>query len=189
MIEEKFLKMEFKKEGEVKKPLKVFIINDSYILAVYQGSLSELDLLIKYRQKIKNDKNTKWSRIRTPKHIHWAVDILIKMAQKKDLVKEFLNILIDIWDRTKSHQNHNERDNLLMSKELPEFNEEDMKRFNELNNYGEYNVRFLILLAKLLMQQEKNNMYDAYMFKNLLDSLKKGEDIFRIVYTATHTKK
>ena len=55
-------------------PLAVFPVNGTYILAVYKGSLSEYDLLIKYRQL----EDGRWSRIRTPKHIHWAVDILIK---------------------------------------------------------------------------------------------------------------
>ena len=49
-------------------------VNGEYILGLYQGSFSEFDILIKYRQL----ENGKWSRPRTPKHIHWAVDILIK---------------------------------------------------------------------------------------------------------------
>jgi len=36
------------------------------------------------------------------------------------------------------------------------------------------------------MIQEKTNRADAYMFKNLLEALKKGEDIFSIVSIATH---
>ena len=49
-------------------PLVIIEVNDTYILGVYQGSLSDYDLLLRYRQK---DENTKsgWSRIRTPKHI------------------------------------------------------------------------------------------------------------------------
>ena len=44
------------------EPLATIEVNDTYILAVYQGSLSEYDLLIRYRQR---DKDTKsgWSRI------------------------------------------------------------------------------------------------------------------------------
>jgi hypothetical protein len=41
-------------------------------------------------------------------------------------------------------------------------------------------------VAKILMVQEKTNMEEAYMFKNLLDALKEGNDIFRIVSIATH---
>jgi len=39
------------------------------------------------------------------------------------------------------------------------------------------------------MIQEKTNMPGAYMFKKLLEALKKGDDIFSIVSIATHTKR
>ena len=48
-------------------------------------------------------------------------------------------------------------------------------------------IKFLILLAKLLMVQEKTNLETAYMFKKLLNTLRQGEDIFRIVSSATHS--
>ena len=42
-----------------------------------------------------------------------------------------------------------------------------------------------LLIAKLLMVQEKTNRHDAYMFKNLLEKLKEHRNIFEIVSTAT----
>ena len=66
--------MGFRKKGKSIKPLKVFTPDNKTIIGVYQGSFSKYDILIRYRQK---DKNNKWSHIRTPKHIHWAVDLLI----------------------------------------------------------------------------------------------------------------
>ena len=75
------------------EPLTIIEVNDTYILAVYQGSLSEYDLLIRYRQR---DKSTKsgWSRIRTPKHIHWAVDAIIKMQHNDKETKKFLHSML-----------------------------------------------------------------------------------------------
>lgn len=63
---------------------------------------------------------------------------------------------------------------------------------NEATNYaplaqkGEYSIKFLILLAKLLMAQEKTNNNQAYMFRQLLEALKNHNNIFKIVSTATH---
>lgn len=57
-----------------------FKVNDRYIIGIYKGSLSKYDILIKYRQKTEKG----WSRIRTPKHIHWA--------------KDFLNFLLKVWE-------------------------------------------------------------------------------------------
>jgi len=62
----------------------------------------------------------------------------------------------------------------------------EIEKYHLLNNKGEYSIKFLILLAKLLMMQEKTNKEDAYMFKNLLKALKEGKSIFKIVSIATH---
>lgn len=84
-------------------------INGKYIIAVYQGSLSQYDILIKYRQL----ENSQWSSIRTPKHIHWAVDILIKMYQDKVKTQAFLDMLITIWNNTNPIKSIEQRNNVL----------------------------------------------------------------------------
>ncbi len=176
--------MSFKKDGKEKIPLFVSKVNDKFILAVYQGSLSKYDILIKYRQKEKD----KWSRIRTPKHIHWAVDILIKMYADREKTKHFLDFLIGVWDKTKPIKDDRERKELLSIECLLETNRDEIKKYEDLGKKGEYSIKFLILLAKLLMLQEKTNLETAYMFKRLLSSLKSGEDIFKIVSIASLTK-
>ena len=168
-----------------KEPLKVFKVNSTYILGVYKGGLSEFDLLLKYRQKDENSRNG-WSRIRTPKHIHWAVDVLIKMNEEYDRTKEFLEFLIKYWnEEVVPIKSVIEQNNLLSDNLLKEI-EKESKNYTELADKGEYSIKFLLLIAKLLMYQEKTNLHTAYMFKNLLVSLKEGKDIFKIVSIATH---
>lgn len=87
----------------------IFPVNGKFILAVYKGNLSEFDLLLKYRQL----EDGKWSRIRTPKHIHWAVDILIKQHCENDTTDRFLKFLINLWDAIISIKTEEERDELL----------------------------------------------------------------------------
>jgi hypothetical protein len=190
LITENLPTMIFKKRGidEFVYPLQVYQINDSFILAVYQGKLSPLDMLLRYRQKVKDKKipnNYVWSNIRTPKHIHWAVDILIKMHQEEELTKTFVNFLLQKWNETFAQNSDEQRIEMIKITNLLPTTEEESKNFYRLNGYGEYSVKFLLLMAKLLMQQEKNNMYDAYMFKNLLEALRKGENIFKVVSIAT----
>lgn len=177
--------MTFNKDKKENKPLFVSQINGRFIVAAYQGSISKYDILIKYRQKNRG----KWSRIRTPKHIHWAADILIKMHSDRIKTKQFLDFLITIWEKTRGIKTEKERKRLLTIKHLLEANKKEIKKYENLGKKGEYSIKFLILLAKLLMIQEKTNLETAYMFKKLLDTLKHGEDIFRIVSTATHTGK
>ncbi len=167
------------------KPLFAEEINGSYIIAVFKGSISEYDILIKYRQKGSKG----WSRIRTPKHIHWAVDIMIKMHSDREKTKRFLDFLINVWEKTNGIKSIEQRDKLLNIENLLKDIGDETEEFSELGTKGEYSVKFLILLAELLMIQEKTNLETAYMFKNLLTALKKGDDIFRIVSAATHTGK
>jgi len=165
-------------------PLSVIHINGTYIVAVYQGSISQFDLLLKYRQK----ENGRWSRIRTPKHIHWAVDVLIKMYSNEDLTKRFIDFLIKEWENTSSIYTEEEREKILNAQSLLNAVNNECQNYATLSSIGEYNIKFLILIAKLLMCQEKTNRNDAYMFKKLLDELKEGKDIFKIVAVATFRK-
>lgn len=171
------------------EPLAIIEVNDTYILGVYQGSLSDYDLLLRYRQK---DENTKsgWSRIRTPKHIHWAVDAIIKMYHNKEETKKFLQFLIDLWDNQIQPLKTDGERNLLLDVEKlkDEANMESLK-YPELANKGEYSIKFLYLIAKLLMIQEKTNLSTAFMFKNLLNALEEHKDIYKIISIATHNRR
>jgi len=180
------LSMDFKKLGETIKPLAKFSINGSYIIGVYQGSLSEFDMLIRYRQK---DANGGWSRLRTPKHIHWAVDMLIKLHENPKHTQQFLDFLITYWEHTPIIKNEREREAILNSETLLETIKQEAKQYEKLSQKGEYSIKFLILLAKLLMIQEKTNKEDAFMFGSLLEKLRKNKDIFSIISTATHNGK
>lgn len=177
--------MTFNKEGKKFMPLFVSEINGRFIISVYQGSFSKYDILIKYRQKVKG----KWSHIRTPKHIHWAVDILIKMYENPEKTKEFLKFLLSVWEKTKPMKSAKQRKAALNLKSLLDINRAQIKKYKKLGEKGEYSIKFLILLAKLLMLQEKTNLETAYMFKNLLKTLQIGEDIFKIVSIATHNRR
>jgi hypothetical protein len=163
------------------KPIKVFPVNGAMILAVYEGKLSAFDILLKYRKK---NANNKWSIIRTPKHIHWAVDVLLKMQHHESLTKEFLDFMIDTWNQTMPIVSEDKRQSLDVN-ELLQIGTDELKKFEQLSKSGEYSISFLVLLAKLLMLQEKTNRHDAYMFRKLLESLKQNNDLFQIISNAS----
>ena len=91
---------------------------------------------------------------------------------------------IGIWNKTIPIKSEQERQSLDL-KALLNISKKEIERFQELSKKGEYSVKFLILLAKLLMLQEKTNRADAYMFKRVLDGLKSRKDLFRVLSTAT----
>lgn len=163
------------------KLLAVVPINGTYLMGIYQGSLSEYDILIKYRQK--EDGN--WSRTRTPKHIHWAVDVLIKHYSEPLETDQLLSHLLEIWEQTTPLKTEAERDSMLNTEHLLSEVNNEAAKYPKLAGKGEYSVKFLILIAKLLMVQEKTNRNDAYMFRNLLERLKDHRNIFEIVSAAS----
>ena len=149
--------------------------DNKYTIYVFQGSLSENDIIIKYAEEGK--------RLRTPKHIHWAVDLLLKLQVEKDLTRSFIEVIKKEWENCKPLKNNNDTTLISLVDNYIEIT--DVSKYEKLDNYGEYDVEFLIVLMTLLMTQEKTNREDAYMFGNVLDSLLVDDlDIFAIMSAA-----
>ena len=150
-------------------------IFDDYIIYVFQGTLSKYDIIIKYRKD--------GTRIRTPKHIHWAVDILMKMQGNEDLTRKYLEAIQNCWNSCRPLQDNSYEtlEKLILDGEKSI----DISQYKLLNNYGEYDVEFLYVLMELLAVQEKTNRSDAYMFGNIISELLEVDrDIFKIMSTA-----
>ncbi|MBQ9939989.1 MAG: hypothetical protein IJO74_00405 [Clostridia bacterium] len=161
-------------ENGTKKAIIEFVFTN-YIIYVFQGNLSRFDIIIKYKKDNK--------RIRTPKHIHWAVDVLMKMQGNQDLTKKYLLAIQNCWNTCVPLVN-NDFNTL---KDLIEKGKEDIEieKFFDLNAFGEYDVEFLYVLMELLAVQEKTNRSDAYMFGSIIEQLLETDrDIFKIISTA-----
>ena len=146
-----------------------------HIIYVFQGTVSKFDILIKYRKE-----NT---RIRTPRHIHWVVDVLMKMQGDRELTRSYLSALQSYWKMCEPLTN-NDYDALKTLIEQEE-NSIDIGKYSRLDSFGEYNTEFLYVLMKLLAVQEKTNRPDAYMFGRIIENLLEDDiDIFKIVSAA-----
>lgn len=148
---------------------------NNYLLYVFPGKLSQFDILIKYKKDER--------RIRTPKHIHWVVDILLKMENQKVKTRQFLTKIKQIWEDSQPLPNREyETLHSLIQNGLKTI---DISQFEELNRYGEYPIDFLYVLMQLLSTQEKTNRQDAYMFGQIIDELLDLDlDIFKILSKA-----
>ncbi len=153
--------------------IKKFILNQNLELWVFQGGLSDFDIILKYKQN--------QSRLRTPKHIHWVVDILLKKQGNVELTNNLLDRLIEIWNNILPIQTRQEQIDL-----SPSYIELSLQ-YSDLNRYGFYTVEFLITLAELLMKQEKTNRRDAYMFLNVLRKSRDSDDLFSIIQASAFT--
>ena len=162
-----FIKLTAFKEFKLKSGTTIGVFQGSY------GSQPDLDIIVKYQEKGK--------RVRTPAHIHWAIDLLIKQEHNRKLAKEFIKYLREMWDKVQPFTSKAEQQKC----ELKLTNSEDLKRFEELDKYGEYPVEFIGHVIELMMIEEKTGDRDAFMFKGVLDALYNDADIFQIVQKAT----
>lgn len=161
-------------ENRSKKAIIEFVFTD-YIIYVFQGTLSTYDIIIKYRKD--------GSRIRTPKHIHWVVDILMKMQGNENLTKDYLLKIQNCWNSCTPLT----KNDFYSLKSLVENGKNAIKidHYYALNSFGEYDVEFLYVLMELLAVQEKTNRTDAYMFGNIIEELLEADcDLFKIISTA-----
>ncbi len=65
-------------------------IDNTYTIYVFKGSLSQNDIVIKYSKDGK--------RMRTPKHIHWVIDMLLKEQKNHNDVIAFIKCMQKTWD-------------------------------------------------------------------------------------------
>ena len=172
-------KLCFNKNKQYHQPLKHWCLDDGNIIAIYQGSRGtnpELDFIVKYLAPGK--------RLRAPSHTHWIVDLLIKAERQKDMVKNFIDEWLNLYDTIEPFKSDSER-----RKFKPFYNHYMTGKYFFLNSYGEFGIEFLSILIELFTKCEKQNE-GAYMFKNMLGLVKEycegKKDFYQII---SHSKR
>ena len=170
------------KKGVRLKSIKEFTLTDNIVIGIFQGSKGkrkDLDIIVKYKDKFTH------SIPRTIRHIHWVFDLLIKKYFNKELTLEFIIFLLNIYDKIEPFKSKEEQ----LRCELKYVNSEELKKFRELNQYGQYSIDFLVHVMELLSIEEKTGFEGAFMFKKVLKSICESDDIFSTVSSATHNGK
>lgn len=150
-------------------------LNDNYIIAIYKGKHTDFDFRIGYREK--NGDN--WRDVRQPRHIHWAIEILLKRYKNKRIVTRALKRLLELWWCTEGVHSYSKRNNVLKSIPLEEF--ESFKEYTDLY--------FWMIFIYLLMIQEKTNYDDSNRIPKILQGVLSGKDNYSIISTVLFTKK
>ena len=73
-------------------------VNDSYTIYVFKGSLSPNDIVVQYSKDS--------GRARTPKHIHWVIDMLLKEQKNHNDVITFIKCMQKTWDEIVGLENN-----------------------------------------------------------------------------------
>ena len=151
-------KLQYKiKNGPRVESLKQFELDDGTIVAMFQGfrgSYPELDFIVKYKEPIK--------KLRTPSHTHWIVDLLVKAEFNKEMVRDFVQKYLDLYDVMVPFESQEERN----SYELQHVGE-SLTDFQDLDGRGYLSVEFLSTIIELFILCEKRSD-GAFMFKGLL---------------------
>lgn len=136
----------------------------------FQGKKSQYDYIVRYKEPNK--------RVRTPKHIHWIIDLYIKRENNLILTMQFVDYLIHIATNVVANSPN--------TPTLQFFNKDYiLQHFGCLNNFGEYSIEFLAVVVELLMIQEKTNYPNGTLQLDILKAFKSSQDIFTIVQKAT----
>lgn len=156
------------------------LCSNGYCIHIFRGSLSEADILLKYT-------GPRNARCRTPKHIHWAVDLLLKKTGDAALTSSILDSSLIFWTQCRDlHNNSYDSLKRVFNSAKRMFSGHN---YEPLAQYGEYPADFLFVLLCFIAVQEETNAHahqtEAVMFPNILMSLRHDElDIFSILSTA-----
>ena len=145
------------KNGQRVESVNEFTLNDNTIVAMFQGfrgSYPELDFIVKYKEPIK--------KLRTPSHTHWIVDLLVKAEFDKEMVRNFVQKYVDLYDVMVPFESQEERNTY----ELQHVGE-SLTDFQGLDGRGYLSVEFLSTIIELFILCEKRSD-GAFMFKGLL---------------------
>lgn len=170
--------MRFKREGKEHVSIKEIVLFNGTVIGVFEGSRGanpDHDILIKYQEKNK--------RLRTPKHIHWVIDLLIKKEHNRELTLEFMKYLRGMYDKVEGFKSKEDRVLCVLEETTPK----KLKKFKGLNKYGEYTVEFIGHLIELMIKMEKNTPPEkpARVFRELMDAMVQEKEIFVVVSKAT----
>jgi hypothetical protein len=145
---------------------------DGVKILVSKGSKKEspFDFRVHYQEPNK--------RVRTPKHIHLIIDLYMKLSRNEKLTLKLVDYLIDMMKKLKPVTQY--------PPSLQVYNKQDLSEFEELNNYGEYSVEFIVVVTELIMIQEKTNYPTGTMNVKVFERFRdKHDDIFAVVSAAT----
>ena len=162
--------------------IREFKLNDkrNAIVWVYQGSKGAnegyLDIRVKYWDNLAKTKSG-----RTPKHIDWVIDILLKKEHNRTLTLDFVKYLLNIYDKIEPFKTKEEQQRC----ELRFTRDDELKKFEPLNEFGQFSIEFLGCIMELLSIEEKTGSNKAHMFRDVIQALHETDDIFAITNTAS----
>ena len=132
----------------------IYFVNEDYALHIYQGGKNTNDIRLRYSRNK--------TLIRTPKHVHWMLDVLLKKEKYRKKTDMFVELLVkkyvaQVTLPTPSCANYEDF--------VKDIYTENLNKYLKLSKAGEYPIEFLYMLIILLIAQEKTNYPTGGFFK------------------------
>lgn len=138
---------------------KSYVMRDGTIIGLFQGERGarpDLDFVIKILVPGED------KRAVAPTHTFWVVDLLLKIPQYREEVREIIQFYIDFYDRTEPFNSIDERNNYRLVTV-----EEITSRFARIEQSYTLSLDYVATIIELFCKNEKLTP-GAYMFNNLL---------------------
>lgn len=142
---------------------KTYKMQDGTLIGLFQGSRGvrpDIDFVIKVLIPGPDKK------LRPPTHTFWVVDLLLKIPQFKNEVREIVQYYIDYYGRATPFASIQERNNYQL-----ETVEEITTRYARLEQPYTLSLDYVATIIELFCKNEKINP-GAYMFRDLLFALR-----------------
>src|SRR3989338_5694450 len=142
---------------------KTYRMKDGALVGLFQGSRGvrpDIDFVIKILIPGTDKK------LRPPTHTFWVVDLLLKIPQFRNEVREIVQYYIDYYERTTPFSSIEERNNYQL-----ETVEEITIRYAHLEQSYTLSLDYVAITIELFCKNEKINP-GAYMFRDLLLTLR-----------------
>lgn len=156
--------LRYRRKGEEHKSISVFATSDGTLIGLFQGSKGdnpELDFIVKFLSPGSKQ------RLRTPKNVHWVVDLLIRGNRDRDEAAALVDALIDCYERAEPFVSIEAR-----ARYAPEEARKIAKRFAHLRDEGLLPVDFVSMVIELFAICEKASPRKKKMFRELLGTVK-----------------
>ena len=156
--------LRYRHKGEEHKSISVFETSDGTLIGIFQGSKGdnpELDFIVKFLSPGSKQ------RMRTPKNVHWVVDLLIRGNRNRNEAAALVDALIDCYERAEPFVSVEAR-----AEYAPEEARKIAKQFAHLQDEGLLPVDFVSMVIELFSICEKASPREKKMFRELLGTVK-----------------
>jgi hypothetical protein len=164
-------------------------VDQRFQLYIYQGQITPNDILIRYEDQLHKNKN---GNQRSPRHVHFFVDLILKNEKSKEDTQHFLTKCLSYWEDENKVFSSNKYIYIrqLVDQYINKNDYFDLKKMKTSNDDEMYPWIFDACLFLLLSGEEKTNCQKAYAFRSIIEKMicsdKNSPDYFRIISSAVY---